>query len=255
MGELSLVGAWCWPGCSPPRGMGKLADPSGARAALRDFGLPDVLGRPLARTLPGAELFIALALVPGPTSRFGALAAFALLAGFTLAVAVNLARGRTPDCHCFGQVHSKPIGPGTLARNTVLGATSGLVLFGPDGTVGGWWADLGTAGRMGAVGAVLLVVVVAFQGGLLVNLLRQQGRLVLRLDALEALVGTVDAGDRPGLPVGSPTPTFALPDPWGARVTLDELLARGRPVLLIFADPGCGPCNELFPDLGRWQRD
>ncbi|MGH9002985.1 MAG: TlpA family protein disulfide reductase, partial [Acidimicrobiia bacterium] len=102
---------------------------------------------------------------------------------------------------------------------------------------------------------VLLVGVVALQGFVLVQVMRQQGRLVLRLDALEALVGGVDAGDRPGLPVGAPAPTFALPDPWGATVILEELLARGRPVLLLFADPGCGPCNELFPDIARWQRD
>ena len=26
-------------------------------------------------------------------------------------------------------------------------------------------------------------------------------------------------------------------------------------MLLIFSDPGCGPCNELLPEIGRWQRD
>jgi thiol-disulfide isomerase/thioredoxin len=30
---------------------------------------------------------------------------------------------------------------------------------------------------------------------------------------------------------------------------------QGRAVLLLFADPGCGPCNELFGDIARWQRE
>jgi peroxiredoxin len=25
--------------------------------------------------------------------------------------------------------------------------------------------------------------------------------------------------------------------------------------MLIFSDPGCGPCNALLPDIGKWQRD
>jgi methylamine dehydrogenase accessory protein MauD len=185
----------------------------------------------------------------------GAAGALVLLGAFSLAVAVNLARGRTPDCHCFGQVHSRPIGAGTLARNAILGGASALVLLGPDATVGAWWSDLAGAERVAAVATVALAGVVALQGWALIHLLRQQGRLVLRLDALEAMVGGVDAGDRPGLPVGAPAPSFALPDPWGAMVVLEELLARGRPVLLLFADPGCGPCNELFPDIARWQRE
>jgi thiol-disulfide isomerase/thioredoxin len=36
---------------------------------------------------------------------------------------------------------------------------------------------------------------------------------------------------------------------------LDALRAPGRPVLLVFTDPSCGPCNALMPDIGRWQRE
>jgi thiol-disulfide isomerase/thioredoxin len=31
--------------------------------------------------------------------------------------------------------------------------------------------------------------------------------------------------------------------------------ARGKPVLLMFTDPNCGPCEALVPDLARWQKD
>jgi hypothetical protein len=25
--------------------------------------------------------------------------------------------------------------------------------------------------------------------------------------------------------------------------------------MMLFTDPGCGPCNALFPEVGRWQRE
>ncbi len=255
MGELVLVARLVMAGVFALAGLGKLADRSGAREALAGFGVPGAVGRPLARTLPVVELIVAVTLVAGGASRIGAAGALVLLGAFSLAVAVNLVRGRTPDCHCFGQMHSRPIGPGTLARNAGLGALGVLILLGPDGAVGGWWDGLESPERVMAMAVLALAAVVGLQGIVLVLLLRQQGRLVLRLDAMEALVGGVDAGDRPGLPVGAPAPTFALPDPWGATVILEELLARGRPVLVLFADPGCGPCNELFGDIARWQRE
>src|SRR5205085_2672241 len=37
--------------------------------------------------------------------------------------------------------------------------------------------------------------------------------------------------------------------------TLDFLRAGGKPILLLFSDPGCGPCMALMPEIGRWQRD
>ena len=38
-------------------------------------------------------------------------------------------------------------------------------------------------------------------------------------------------------------------------MTLDSLRAAEKPVLLIFTDPGCGPCNAMMGDVGKWQRD
>jgi thioredoxin-related protein len=38
-------------------------------------------------------------------------------------------------------------------------------------------------------------------------------------------------------------------------VTLRALLESSRPLLLVFADPGCGPCNALLPEVARWQRE
>ena len=35
--------------------------------------------------------------------------------------------------------------------------------------------------------------------------------------------------------------------------TLDALRTSGSPVLLVFIEPGCGFCEELLPEVGRWQ--
>jgi peroxiredoxin len=58
-----------------------------------------------------------------------------------------------------------------------------------------------------------------------------------------------------GLPVDTPAPSFRLTSLDGEMVTLDALHAPGKPVLLIFSDPGCGPCTALLPEIGRWQRE
>ena len=38
-------------------------------------------------------------------------------------------------------------------------------------------------------------------------------------------------------------------------LTLDALRSSGKPLMLTFTDPNCGPCQALLPDLGRWQRE
>src|SRR5687767_10184803 len=82
----------------------KLVDRAGARRAAVDFGVPAAVARPFAFILPLAELAVAGALLPGASARWGALGALALLLVFVAAIALNLARGRKPDCRCFGQL-------------------------------------------------------------------------------------------------------------------------------------------------------
>jgi peroxiredoxin len=54
--------------------------------------------------------------------------------------------------------------------------------------------------------------------------------------------------------VGTPAPAFRLPALEGGERTLDDLRARGKPVLLLFSSPSCAPCVELMPEAARWQR-
>ena len=56
-----------------------------------------------------------------------------------------------------------------------------------------------------------------------------------------------------GLPLGAEAPDFELPDLRGETRSLRSLLEGGRPLVLVFTDPGCGSCWALLPELGRWQ--
>jgi peroxiredoxin len=71
------------------------------------------------------------------------------------------------------------------------------------------------------------------------------------LDRRPQLAAALQAARKLGK--GTPAPAFALPDPDGTRVALDDLRAASMPVLLVFMDPNCGPCTALVPSLARWQ--
>ncbi|HET8522893.1 MAG TPA: MauE/DoxX family redox-associated membrane protein, partial [Thermomicrobiales bacterium] len=85
-------------------GITKLLDPGGSRKALSGFGLPPALAAPGGVVLPLVEIVIGALLLPRATAQWAAIGALALLVVFVAAIGYNLARGRTPDCHCFGQL-------------------------------------------------------------------------------------------------------------------------------------------------------
>src|ERR687889_1531349 len=116
-------------------GVAKLSDLEGSRRAIIDFGVPSAIAAPLGLVLPVAELSVAATLLPASTAWWGALGALTLLSVFVAGISINLARGKKPNCHCFGQLHSAPAGWKTLARNGVLAAISGFVLW--EGSAGG----------------------------------------------------------------------------------------------------------------------
>jgi hypothetical protein len=57
-----------------------------------------------------------------------------------------------------------------------------------------------------------------------------------------------------GLPLNERAPEFALPDLDGATISLSGLRAGGKDALLLFLDPGCGPCIALLPEVAKWRR-
>ena len=236
-------------------GLAKLADFRGSRQSLGEFGVPQALTGAFAVLLPLAELAFALAICFDPTALIGAAGVAALLAVFIAGITVSLLRGRTPDCHCFGQLSSSPVSWKTLLRNSaLLTVAAAVIVLGP----GSWPAFP----PVSAIEIGLILAVIALALGLtltvwvLFHMLTQNGRLLLRLEAIEKKLGIdPNAPEVPGIPVGQPAPSFELADLEGEKVSFAALLGRGKPVLLLFTEPTCGACEPLHPDVAQWQRE
>jgi uncharacterized membrane protein YphA (DoxX/SURF4 family)/peroxiredoxin len=247
-------------------GAAKIGHPARTRQTLLEFGAPQPLTPTLAWLLPITELGVGAALVPAKTAWWGAAGALVLLVLFLAAIWWNLARGRRPDCRCFGQIRSAPIGWKLVARNLVLAGLAGVTLTQPAQPLGPGlfgWLDTATGAGSVALGLALAAcALAAAEAWLLANLVRQNGRLMLRLDALEARlmeretpVAKGPYREAPiGLPLNERAPEFSLPGLDGTMVSLSDLRAGGDDVLLLFLDPGCGPCKTLLPDVAKWRR-
>ena len=243
-------------------GGAKAFDQSGSRKAVNDFGLPGPLVRPVAFALPIAELVTAILLLWAGAAFWGATAAFALLLAFALVIAINLVNGRSPECHCFGQLHSRPISWALLRRDATLAALAAVIMWkGPGMSIVAAvrrFTGLATAQPLPVAAALLAVLGFIVQTFLLLALFRQHGGLMLRLDKLEQSAGGPGSLAPPppaaaGLPAGARAPSFELSSENGGA-SLETLLISGRPVVLVFTDPDCGPCLELLPDIARWER-
>ena len=250
-------------------GVAKAADPNGSRQAMIGFGVPERLARPFAWALPFAEILIAVALIPAGTAWVGSIAAVALLLLFAVGIAVNLVRGQSPDCHCFGQLHSEPVRWSTFSRNLVLIAVAGLiVVVGKDNSglsAVGWLAELKVAELTNLIFGGAAVALLAAGVVYLRRVLSQQSTLLARVDAMKKVIDE-DYAEPPverkdaappleGLPIGAPAPSFSLASSTGGPVSLDDLLAYGKSVLLLFVSPNCYPCETLLPIVKTWQRD
>jgi peroxiredoxin len=117
--------------------------------------------------------------------------------------------------------------------------------------------------------AALAVALLAFACWFAFQLLQQNGRMLARIGALEqAVAALIEAANasaptpdpslaksrikRDGLERGTEAPDFRLTRLGGGELSLTEF--RGRPLLLVFSDPECGPCNALAPQLERRSR-
>jgi methylamine dehydrogenase accessory protein MauD len=228
-------------------GAAKLLDQPGSRRALIGFGVPRALAPAAGVLLPLSEIGAAVALAARPSARWGAVAALFLVLSFVAGISRALKKGRAPDCHCFGQLHSAPAGPGTLIRNAVLAALAiVLVIHGPGPAID-TWIQARSPAELVAVGLGITSAVLAVASSRLWAARRELRREITRLQRATAALP-------PGLPVGTPAPEFDLANLSGEKVKLAELRARGLPVLLTFVRPSCASCELLFPDLARWQR-
>jgi uncharacterized membrane protein YphA (DoxX/SURF4 family) len=219
---------------------GKLADRPGTRRAVAEFGIPAGQVSTVAWALPLVEACLAGTLLPGMTAPWAGLAALLLLCVFTIAVARLLHRGERPACSCLGAMSEEPIGTATVARNAALMALAVAVT----------WGSLdrpqvpGTLPTENAVGLAVLAVI-----GAVLCWLAGQVRVLRRQVDRQAL-STLGAE---GLPAGSVAPEFELSGSLGERTSVEQLLARGTSVLLVFTHPGCDICATLAGELPHWQ--
>jgi uncharacterized membrane protein YphA (DoxX/SURF4 family)/thiol-disulfide isomerase/thioredoxin len=244
-------------------GAAKLADRERTLNALSEFGVGLRIAKPGARVLPLTELIIAVTLIPSATAWFGAIGALALLLIFSTAIVINLRHGRRPDCRCFGQLHSTPIGRTTLARNTGLTSLAVLIVtldrYEPKIDPTSWIHPNTTPQSLGV--AVTLVLAGAI-GVFVWSGQRSTEDIEKRADSEphDDSNNVATSGERiePGRTLTGKVPglpPFRLPGIDGRYTTLDDLRRTGKPVLLIFSDPECGTCSALMPEIGQWQRE
>lgn len=185
MSELVLVDRLLVAAVLAIAAVAKLVDGHAVTHTLTSFGVPRRVVPIAAGVLPFVELGLAAALLANATARWAALGAAALLAVFTSAVAYQLARGRRPDCGCFGRLSTGRIGLHTLVRNASLVVLAGFAAAaGPGTDVRALWAAGGADGIVAAAVAAALVFA-ALNAAFSWQLLKQNGRLWARIAALE----------------------------------------------------------------------
>lgn len=241
-------------------GIGKLLDLEGAEKSVKAFGTPDDLAKTFAIALPFAEIVFAVCFLFTGTSWLGGIGALILLLSFLGGMIWHLSQGNAPDCHCFGQIHSEPVGKKSLIRNIVFAMLALFLLAQGRANQGTSLADNSEMMQTVLIIFVLtaLIVVVFY----LKKMLASQAEIIKRLDVMElissdgAAVQRDDAGDpNDGLPIGSPFPDFDLPDVGGRRVSFENLLVNAKPLLFLFVSPTCNPCKALLPEIETWRRE
>lgn len=222
-------------------GITKLLDQPGTREAVVNFGAPEHLAPRIAVALPVVELVIMLGLLFNGSAWWSAVAALMTLTVFMISIGVNLAQGRTHDCHCFGQLHSRPLGWPTLVRNIIFALLAVVLIwrFKPNAYPPIHTTILAALADLNAIAAILLGVALICGVAALVFWQRREPDEALQ--------------EPESLPLDSPAPHFEIESYEGGQRSLSQLLKPGKPLLLLFTNPKCSPCVSLFQEIKDWQ--
>ena len=239
-------------------GLAKLADPEGSRRAFEGFGVTGGLAKVGPVLLSIFELALATMLLFNQTSWYAAIGALALLVLFVAQMAYQLAKGNSPDCHCFGQVYSAPVSATSIIRNVIFAIPAAVLAVRGQTGQGAAITDpnvntleLG----FGIVITALLVVAAAC----LRKILQRQDQILKELQVMDLVArdgGTVERNEagapHDGLPIGAIAPEFKAKDLAGNDASLADL---DVPLLLLFVSPSCTPCRGLIPEFEQWLQD
>ncbi len=245
-------------------GIAKLLDLEGSEKAVKDFGTPEELAKFFAVALPFAEIVFAVMLLFTETSWLGAIGGLLLLLTFIGGMIWQMAQGKAPDCHCFGQIHSEPVSRKSLIRNIVF-AVLALVLIGAGRENQGLsFSDL--TSETDFMQIILGLAVIGLLAAVVFYLKRiseQQIQIMRRIEVIELLAHEDGKGlnredvetPNQGLPIGASAPDFEAKDLNGKLASFEQLLAKGKPMLFFFVGPTCAPCAALLPEIEAWQND
>lgn len=144
----------------------KLRDLRGFGAAVARYRiLPERLAGVAAAAFAACEIGLGAALLVPGLAGVGGAGAAALLAAYTAAIVLNLARGRRHiDCGCAGPGAGRPLGEALVVRNVLL-VTGALLCALPTSARAWVWLDALTA----LAGAALLALLYAAADGALAN--------------------------------------------------------------------------------------
>ena len=240
-------------------GIGKLLDLQGSAKAMRAFGTPDEFAKTFAIALPFAEIVFAFCFLFTGMSWVGAIGALLLLLTFLGGMLWQIYQGKAPDCHCFGQIHSEPVGKKSLIRNIVF-AVLALVLIAQGRDRQGMNLADNNYEMLQMALIITLITIAVVLLSYIKKLSDQQAEMIRRMAVFELASGEAlpvernDAGDpNDGLPIGAPLPDFAIPDLNGRVVNFEHLLAENKPFLFFFVGPACDPCEVLLPEIEEWE--
>ncbi|HEV7645243.1 MAG TPA: redoxin domain-containing protein [Pyrinomonadaceae bacterium] len=249
-------------------GGAKLYDLEGSEKAARDFGVPEGLAKPVGIILPLAEIAIAISLLPLNSAWYGGIAALVLLTVFTIGMSVQIAKGQAPDCHCFGQIYSEPVGRKSILRNVFLMLAAAVLVIAGRVSPGQSFTAL-VSDRSSREYLISLIGVLAI--ALIFRLLAKQREMSAKLLELRQEIDTLQmvseatasghvhhehmTSPDEGLPIGAVAPDFKLPDMKGRAVSFEQLMTAGRAMLFFFISPTCAPCKALLPEIGKWQEE
>lgn len=241
-------------------GVAKFLDLKGSKKAFEDFGIPSSISLPSSIALSVAEIVIGLMFLRLDTSWYAAVAAAGLMLLFVVQMTYQTAKGNSPDCHCFGQVHSAPVGVKSILRNVAF-AVLALALIARGQTVQGRSLVDPTLDifqlAFGLFLIGLLIAVIFY----LKKLSTQQIELMRRIEVMNLVAREGGETEREtthphdGLPIGAMFPEFEHIDTDGKMVTLADIRSTQRPVLFLFVSPTCNPCKALVPEFEEWERE